>query len=236
MPRSERPRRAAFTLVELLVVAILVVLLGLLSSAVQRARMAAAKVTSASNLKQLVLAVHHYESTYHHLPWGLAIEGQTFGGAHMVLLPYCENNTRIFRCPADPSYNTDADTETYTSCLSNGNIFNIAYYTLAKLRPGTANVIAFGPRYMDCDRVPTCWRSAILRNVNAAYFYPEPSTATQFDVPPRECVGTGFSTGLRAAPFGSCDGSVRAYGPGADLRIFQAASDPNSGAPITWPD
>lgn len=70
MSRMHRHKHG-FTLIELLVViAIIVVLIALLLPAVQQAREAARRSACRNNLKQLVLALHNYESTYRLLPPG----------------------------------------------------------------------------------------------------------------------------------------------------------------------
>ncbi len=95
--------RAAFTLVELLVViAIIGILIALLLPAVQAAREAARRAQCTNNIKQLALALHTFESSYKQLPpggfaderpWGEVDnpEGSGWGSSWLALiLPFIE--------------------------------------------------------------------------------------------------------------------------------------------------
>jgi prepilin-type N-terminal cleavage/methylation domain-containing protein/prepilin-type processing-associated H-X9-DG protein len=94
-------RRAAFTLVELLVViTIISILIMLLVPAVQQAREAARRTQCSNNLKQLGLALHEYHDSHKCLPPGyMVITNEGYGndgvldeqwGWPVFLLPYLD--------------------------------------------------------------------------------------------------------------------------------------------------
>ncbi len=86
-------KRNAFTLVELLVViAIIGILVGLLLPAVQAAREAARRMSCQNNLKQVMLAVHNYESATKRLPaaWTKPYVSGDGWSAQARILPFIE--------------------------------------------------------------------------------------------------------------------------------------------------
>lgn len=87
-----RISRRAFTLIEILVViAIIGTLIGLLLPAVQRVREASARTQCQNNLKQLALALVHYEATNGRFPEGYRFDPPTRSFVPPIL-PFIEQN------------------------------------------------------------------------------------------------------------------------------------------------
>jgi type II secretory pathway pseudopilin PulG len=114
MTRLQHHRRTALSLIELLVViAIIAVLIGLLLSAIQKAREAAARTQSSNNLRQIGVGIHHCQETYGALPPGFGFfpngPGDTtfqggapgLGNVFFHLLPFIEQGN-LYESTAEP--------------------------------------------------------------------------------------------------------------------------------------
>ncbi len=96
----------AFTLIELLVVmAIISILMGLLLSAVQQVRGAAARMKCSNNLRQLALALHQYHGDYQVFPPGQRsysnADKMRYSGWALSILPYLEQVALYERSKAE---------------------------------------------------------------------------------------------------------------------------------------
>lgn len=91
MPNASRSRRSGVSLIEILVViAIIGLLAAILIPAVLAAREAARRTQCANNLKQLALALNHYEQAFRILPQGVGAHGAY--SVFVKLLPYMEQS------------------------------------------------------------------------------------------------------------------------------------------------
>jgi prepilin-type N-terminal cleavage/methylation domain-containing protein len=113
-------RQTAFTLVELLVViGIIAVLIGLLLCAVQKAREAAARAQSSSNLRQVVLAIQLSQNQYGVMPPGFGFfpggpqdptllgAATGYGNLFFHLLPFIEQNN-LYQSTVEPGNGSPA--------------------------------------------------------------------------------------------------------------------------------
>lgn len=124
-------RRTGFTLVELLVViAIIGVLVALLLPAVQSARSAARRMSCASNMKQIGIAVHQFADV-HNGDMPMVWHGRPKEDSWVfTLAPYLENSSTIRFCPDDLYRQQQAPNDRdYTSYLMNEYLADIEVQT-----------------------------------------------------------------------------------------------------------
>jgi type II secretory pathway pseudopilin PulG len=155
--------RRGLSRVELLVVmAILATLTGLLLPAVQSVRGAGLKLQSQNNLRQIVLAMHHYAADH-----GGALPNDSLGATSWSrlsrLLPYLEAKAKTFVSPADPT--ADPSSKTRCSYAANWQVFkdNAKPYLWGKpnlpatFADGTSTTILFAEHYSLCGTMPFTW-------------------------------------------------------------------------------
>jgi prepilin-type N-terminal cleavage/methylation domain-containing protein/prepilin-type processing-associated H-X9-DG protein len=175
---TQESRKAAFTLIELLVViAIIALLAAILFPVFARARENARRISCASNLKQIGLALHQYSQDYDEMlpPHRMTVIGgdgttNTALSWRLCIYPYI-NSTQAFLCPSNKQKTlaTDADgTATnalpnipkfYTSYLANSRPLATTPLKLAALAsPATLLIIGEGvtnDSYLRIDTTPT---------------------------------------------------------------------------------
>jgi prepilin-type N-terminal cleavage/methylation domain-containing protein len=158
-------KRTGLTLIEVLVViAIIGVLIALLLPAVQQVREAALRTQGINNLRQIVLATHHFANDHRErLPNinGGPLSANPRQSLFEALLPYLEGNNiflanlnkpltelepvPVFLSPADPTL--PSDMPGVTSYAGNAQVFTGNRGMATTFLDGTSNTIAFAEHY-----------------------------------------------------------------------------------------
>ncbi len=118
MNLSRRSIRAAFSMIELLVIlAIIAILLAILLPAVQKVREAAGRAQTMNNIKQIAISLHNSNDVYKRLPPAYDKLNGVTASLHVHILPFVEQDNlyKQFRDNVDAA--TKVRIPTYVSPL-----------------------------------------------------------------------------------------------------------------------
>jgi prepilin-type N-terminal cleavage/methylation domain-containing protein len=227
-------RRNGYTLIEILVaIAIITVLIGLLAVAIVRVREASARTQSSNNVKQIILAAHHFAQVQNgRLPTvgnisseSLEINGrvivwpETLQPAFLVrVLPYIDQvpadvkrNRRVVRAyvsPADPTAQALVTKgEGVTSYAVNAQAFKRDPRLPGSFADGISTTIALGEHYARCDDVTFYYWTSSARyptRYRPAFADVGDQPVTSGDPPISGIPGSKIATFQLVPPIGRC--------------------------------
>jgi type II secretory pathway pseudopilin PulG len=240
------------------VIAIIAILIGLLLPAIQRVREAAARLATLSNLKNVALSTHNYQSAFNRLPPMWAFDptqpNLPAGSLHFFLLPYVEQDN-VYKAANGygpnawqqgiPVYTSTMDNSAPTGFLSGWGVANLAAnfqvfgkgptgwnggLTLQRVSDGTSNTIFFATKYGKCGYGGSLWAYGNWNWAFMAMFAYAAQDPPQVMPTDAQC-NPALAQGFSAsgAQVAMGDGSCRNISPGINPLTWWYACTPTGG-------